>query len=444
MDGPMADSEQLRIILVGPTGLDDRLRFRPGVELVHVANAIDAVGELADPLDGDSPARSVVIVAPSRCPKQGADDFVRALREVEPDVRVVLASSNGKDASAFDATIDPAADEDDIRSALDEPDTRPADPSERSSDAPTPTRSSDPGALPESIEPSPPENQSDNLADAGDASLVSAMLHGHDVLASALEALAERLGPAVTFTSQAESDADSDATPIAVEVRWHDRVFGYLDAPGVEPQTLAREAMWLAGWLRLNEQQKQLREAALTDPLTGAWNRRYFDRFLPVAIERARKSRASLTVLVFDIDDFKRFNTEFGHAAGDDILIETVKLLRSTIRPTDRVCRIGGDEFCVIFHEPTGPREAGSKPPENVYQISKRFQEAICARRFPKLGLDAPGTLSISGGLATYPWDGRDARELLEHADQLSLQSKQHGKNAILLGPGAARVCGTE
>ncbi len=451
----MAEAEQLRVILVGPTGLDARLRFRPGVELVHVANAMDAVGELGDPLDDNSPSRSVVILAQSRRPPQGAADFVRALREVQPSVRVILASANGQDASAFDGTIDPNADENGIRRALGEPilpiagsqstpsPTGPSpEPQSKSStgsaiEAPAQVLRSSP--LPETIEPLARTDEPDNLGLEGDGALVSAMLHGQDILPPAIEALSERLGRGVSFSADAGQDA-ADAT----EVRWHDRVFGWLRAPNIDDETLAREALWLAGWLRLNEQQKQLREAALTDPLTGAWNRRYFDRFLPVAIERARKARGSLTLLVFDIDDFKQFNTQFGHPAGDEILIETVKLLRSTIRPTDRVCRIGGDEFCVIFHEPAGPREAGSKPPDNVYQISKRFQLAICDQRFPKLGLDAPGTLSISGGMATYPWDGRDARELLEHADQLSLQSKQQGKNAILLGPGAARVCGTD
>ena len=60
--------------------------------------------------------------------------------------------------------------------------------------------------------------------------------------------------------------------------------------------------------------------------------------------------------------------------------------------------------------------------------------------KFPKLGLDAPGTLSISGGLSTYPWDGTDPESLFHHADQLALQSKKKGKNVITLGPGIRRI----
>jgi len=67
-----------------------------------------------------------------------------------------------------------------------------------------------------------------------------------------------------------------------------------------------------------------------------------------------------VTVMVFDIDDFKTYNDQYGHEAGDDILREAVRLLRSVIRPSDRVCRIGGDEFAVISYEPSGPRQEGS------------------------------------------------------------------------------------
>jgi diguanylate cyclase (GGDEF)-like protein len=123
------------------------------------------------------------------------------------------------------------------------------------------------------------------------------------------------------------------------------------------------------------------------------------------------------------------------------ILTETVRLLQSEIRDCDRVCRIGGDEFAVIFADLEGPREVGSTHPATVENIARRFQLQICEMKFPKLGIDAPGTLSISGGLASFPWDSTDARGLLHHADQLSLMSKRKGKNALTFGPGAEGVC---
>lgn len=259
------------------------------------------------------------------------------------------------------------------------------------------------------------------------------MLRGADVLDTALLMMRERLG-----VSRVE------LRPLGyggVEVRWREQVFGELHAPGADPVLLSEQAGWLAGWLRLSRQQHELREAAFTDSLTGAYNRRYFDRFLPAAIESARKNRRAVTLLVFDVDEFKTYNDRYGHSAGDEILIEMVRLMRSVIRPEDKVCRIGGDEFAVIFHEPEGPRQPGSRPPETVFDISRRFQQQIAAHRFPKLAEEAPGRLTISGGLASYPWDGMTAEALLQQADALALKSKRSGKNAIALGPGAERVC---
>jgi diguanylate cyclase (GGDEF)-like protein len=226
----------------------------------------------------------------------------------------------------------------------------------------------------------------------------------------------------------------------SAEVRFGGRCFGTLSSRQARDRQLRPWAAWLARWLALDHGYREFRTLAFQDELTGAWNRRFYEVFMKKIIHGAARQRRTLTVLVFDIDDFKRYNDEFGHEAGDEVLRETVRLLNSVIRAGDRVCRIGGDEFVVIFADPEGPREAGSNPPETVEEIAGRFQDQICQMKFPKLGLDAPGTLSISGGLATYPWDGADPQTLLRHADQLALQSKQKGKNVITLGPGVRRL----
>lgn len=201
-------------------------------------------------------------------------------------------------------------------------------------------------------------------------------------------------------------------------------------------------AEWLGYWMALDASYRTNRTLSLTDELTGAWNRRYFESFLNDCIHRAARRRRPVTVMVLDLDDFKVYNDTYGHSAGDEILRETVRLLTSVIRRGDRVCRIGGDEFAVIFADIEGPREPGSEHPHSVEQVAKRFQDEICRMHFPKLGIEAPGTLSVSAGLATYPWDGHEAQSLLEHADQLALESKRRGKNAITMGPGAQETCG--
>ena len=270
-------------------------------------------------------------------------------------------------------------------------------------------------------------------AGTGDIELVAILLRGDDLRSSAVKLAQRRLGGHATLEAPGEEPADASA------VVWRGRDFGWLVAPGVDEAERRSAAGWLAGWLQLASQHAELRHAAFIDPLTGAYNRRFFDRFLPSAIEQARAGRSHVTLLVFDIDEFKKYNDQHGHGAGDEILTECVRLLRSVIRPTDRVCRIGGDEFAVIFSDP--PREPGSRPPESVFDISRRFQQQVIDHHFPKLGNDAPGTLTVSGGLATFPWDASTAAGLLERADALALQSKRLGKNAIALGPGAELVC---
>ena len=199
-----------------------------------------------------------------------------------------------------------------------------------------------------------------------------------------------------------------------------------------------------ARWLAVAQQLSAARRAALIDEVTGAYNRRYFERFMPAAIERARRRRGHVVVMLFDIDNFKRFNDSYGHQAGDEILRATVDMLKSATRPTDRVCRVGGDEFVVVFDDPGGPRRPGSSPLRSIRRIARRFQQQVATARFAALGAEAPGELSVSGGLAAYPWDGASASELLAIADQLALQSKREGKNAIRFGPGADRLCGAD
>lgn len=409
--------KSIRVITVGRTGAEAALRRDPDIELIRLSAPMEAIGEVVR-ANGDA---SIVLVGPEGEPRQSAADaadWVAGLRRASPSVRIVRILES-KDQGAALPPYDATTDLDQLSDTLDNLTGR-ADP---------------PSLLPDPHQPVPASRNGIHAAESsiGDAELVAALIRGEDIHATALTALSNRLAtPAQLLNTPSET---------TVEVRWRDRLFGHLSAPGVDPSRLASHAAWLASWLRFNEQQAELRRAAFTDPLTGAWNRRYFDRFLPAAIERAKTSRATVTVLMFDIDDFKRFNEKYGHGAGDEILVQTVKLLRSVIRPSDRVFRLGGDEFVVVFHEPHGPRQKGSKPPESVFAISQRFQKQICEHRFPKLAEEAPGTLTISGGLATYPWDGRDADELLERADQLAAESKRLGKNAITLGPGAARAC---
>ena len=417
----------VRVILVGPTGLERELRRDESVELLRARTPLDAVGELSDPIFDDSPARSVVVVSPSAEPSgEEPAQFIESLRLIDPKVTVLRmgAVAPGYDGVAGDAASLLRL----IRDGSYDSPARPAPPvngngAARQPERRTPTRAS---AAPSPSAPSPPVSP-------GDDALVELLMSGEPIEPTAVALLRERADDDVRY-----EPGEGAGVPVLLG---DGSVAGRLVSAVLSDEDLAPHAAWLGAWLRLAHQHRELRQAAFTDTLTGAWNRRYFERFLSYALGHAREKRSALTLMVFDIDNFKVFNDRYGHLAGDSILIETVKLLRSVIRPSDRVCRIGGDEFAVIFHEPEGPRESTSKHPSSVFAIAKRFQKQICAHRFPKLLDEAPGTLTISAGLATYPWDGGDAESLLDRADQLALQSKQQGKNAITLGPGAVTQC---
>lgn len=294
-------------------------------------------------------------------------------------------------------------------------------------------------SVPTTAEPAPITAPEIDAADLGDVDLVEAILDSSletdaedadppsPILESAL-AIARNASGLTDLRFVVSEPADLDA---GVPAR------GTLEATGADADALAAWTEWLSRWLDLEARYRSNRLAAHRDELTRAWNRRYFHQFLSRTLDVARDRRRVVTLMVFDIDDFKVYNDEFGHEAGDLILRETVSLLRSVIRKSDRVCRIGGDEFAVVFADLEEPRTAGSAPPDRVETIARRFQEQVCKMRFPHLALEAPATLSISAGLAAFPWDGLTADALLRQADERLLESKRRGKNHITFGPGA-------
>ncbi|MEL7483318.1 MAG: diguanylate cyclase, partial [Planctomycetota bacterium] len=463
------DAIGARVVLVGRTGQDARLRLDPAVELIRVRTGFDAIGELANPV-GEVPGRTVVIVGSGSDidERNGGDGaFVSAARRVAPDaivLRVGDIGANSSIADAYDGVVPPSASSDELRElvhgptpSVDEPDEPVApeppahvppastngtlihadpDPEPAASqdqpdiglatepdDEPDPPhthgvapmnvthhgvgpedgldeeelallREPEPMLAPVEVEagdrpgegvhaPSPPARSEPPSADAevkpmepsrfggdGDDVLVAAALGGRDILEPALGLIRARVGRSdVEFVPHADGD-DPDAVG-GVAVVWSGTRYGTLRIAGIDAGMiatgnddasgrLAHHARWLGTWLALAEQHRRLRLEAFTDPVSGAWNRRYFDRFLEAALPHARQRRYKLTVLVFDLDNFKSFNDRFGHQAGDMILSETVRLLRTMTRPTDRICRIGGDEFAVVFYEPDGPRDTHS------------------------------------------------------------------------------------
>ena len=189
----------------------------------------------------------------------------------------------------------------------------------------------------------------------------------------------------------------------------------------------------LPALLAVAQRTESLHRLAITDTLTGAYNRRYFYHVTDQILLRAADRNFRVTLLLYDIDDFKHYNDTYSYAAGDEILHDIAVLMKRTTRKHDIVARIGGDEFAVLFWDFDPPRAADSRPPETAHVLAERFLQAVRRHKFVSLGPEAHGALSISGGLARFPDDGRTCRELLSSADKALKEVKRTGKNAIRL-----------
>ncbi len=186
---------------------------------------------------------------------------------------------------------------------------------------------------------------------------------------------------------------------------------------------------------------QELEKLATTDELTGLKNRRYIREFSRQIIEHARKQNGRVTLLIFDIDDFKHYNDVYGHSAGDEILRQAAVLMRHCCRCHDIVGRVGGDEFAVIFWDDPhrkpadteAERRSAADHPQEAIFIANRLRKELSKARFPLLGPQGRGILTISGGLASFPRDGSTVDELFDQADKALLDAKRSGKNRIYL-----------
>jgi two-component system chemotaxis family response regulator WspR len=182
----------------------------------------------------------------------------------------------------------------------------------------------------------------------------------------------------------------------------------------------------------LRESQRQLMEANLelqrltnVDSLTGLRNRRYFDEFIEDAWNRSVRERSPLSVLLIDIDNFKRYNDTHGHLAGDGVLRKVADALRdNSRRPTDCVARFGGEEFAVILP---------STPLAGAQIVGEEYRRSVEDLHFQQ-GKSTEGddylTVTV-GGATTIPIPGETFLYLLNAADELLYQAKRAGKNRV-------------
>ncbi|HEY0802787.1 MAG TPA: diguanylate cyclase [Steroidobacteraceae bacterium] len=164
-----------------------------------------------------------------------------------------------------------------------------------------------------------------------------------------------------------------------------------------------------------------LREMALRDGLTGLYNRRYLEDALNRELHRAERSGKPVSVVMIDIDHFKRFNDKFGHDAGDFVLSTIARVLSNGIRPSDIACRYGGEELVLVLPEAELEHARGR---------IEQLRLAIRDSNLTHLGQVLPSP-TASFGLAVYPTHGTQPADLLKAADQALYRAKQDGRDRV-------------
>lgn len=191
---------------------------------------------------------------------------------------------------------------------------------------------------------------------------------------------------------------------------------GYIvfDASNLEPcATIARQFVATLKSARLHA---QVTELSLTDALTGLHNRRSFDLFLKNEIDRSRRFRRGLAIILIDIDHFKSYNDAFGHPAGDEALKSVSRCLQENRRSVDVIARIGGEEFAVILPETTALQ---------ALEVAQRMRASIAQAA----GLKRQVTISL--GITELGQREGNPKELLEEADQALYEAKHSGRNRV-------------
>lgn len=163
---------------------------------------------------------------------------------------------------------------------------------------------------------------------------------------------------------------------------------------------------------------KTLAEWAFHDELTGLYNRRAFQELGRREVARAHRYGRELSMIYFDLDDFKRFNDTFGHSAGDEVLVNTATCVAGQLRSSDMFCRLGGDEFLILLPETSIQR---------AVFVARRIRYEIA-----KMVVDfTTQAVTISAGVATLE-EGDNLTTLTEWADAGMYAAKEAGRNCVI------------
>ena len=178
------------------------------------------------------------------------------------------------------------------------------------------------------------------------------------------------------------------------------------------------------GLLRIQLYQ-ELEKTAITDSLTELYTRRYLMERFDEELNRSKMREMSLSFLMIDVDNFKRFNDQYGHLTGDQILRQIAKIIKENIREIDIAGRFGGEEFCIVLPDTNK---------EGAVYVAERIRSTT--EKTIIKAYDASVNATISIGVATSPKDGRSIDTLLENADFALYQAKASGRNKVCAAKG--------
>jgi diguanylate cyclase (GGDEF)-like protein len=166
-----------------------------------------------------------------------------------------------------------------------------------------------------------------------------------------------------------------------------------------------------------------LRNQAIRDPLTGLFNRRYLEETLERELARAARSQQPLGLIMLDLDHFKDFNDTFGHAAGDAVLRELGRYLKTHTRGGDIACRYGGEEFTLLLPE---------CPPDVLRERAEQIRDGARQLQVQHRG-QLLGMVTVSLGLSHFPAHGAASEALLHLADAALYQAKRQGRDRVVI-----------
>jgi diguanylate cyclase (GGDEF)-like protein len=168
---------------------------------------------------------------------------------------------------------------------------------------------------------------------------------------------------------------------------------------------------------KLRRQNEELERLSTSDALTGLHNRRFLTQRLSEELSRAYRQKTAFTVLMADVDEFKKYNDTYGHPAGDEVLKKVAKILLSSTRAMDCTARYGGEEFAVLLNGTTG---------EEAFEVAERIRTRVAAQNF------SGRRVTISIGMAEFPENGHTADAVISSADEALYEAKRGGRNRVV------------